>query len=67
MTVQNIKRKIEMLSPGEVLELQAWLNQQERDEEAVDLKLKAAVDAGEFDRLIEEAAADEKASFTTPL
>ena len=67
MTVQNIKREIEMLSPGEVSELQAWLNQQEQDEAKVDMQLKGAVDAGKFDKLIEEAIADEKAGLTTSL
>ena len=67
MTVQNIKREIEKLPPGEVAELQAWLNQQEREEATVDMQLKAAVDAGTFDKLIEEAIADEKAGLTTPL
>jgi hypothetical protein len=67
MNVQNIKREIEMLSPGEVSELQAWLNEQEREEATVDRKLEAAVAAGKFDRLIEEAVADEKAGLTTPL
>ncbi len=67
MTVQNIKREIETLSPGEVSELQAWLNQRERDEAAVDMQLKAALDAGKFDKLIDEAIADEKAGLTTPL
>jgi len=67
MTVQNIKREIEMLSPAEVSELHAWLNRQQRDEEAVDAELKDAVDAGRFDKLIDEAIADEKAGLTTPL
>jgi DNA replication protein DnaD len=67
MTVQNIKRGIEMLSPGEVSELQDWLNQQEQDEAKIDMQLKGAVDAGKFDELIEEAIADEKAGLTTPL
>jgi hypothetical protein len=67
MTLQKIKREIEMLSPGEVSELQAWLNQQEQEEATVDSQLKAAVAAGKFDKLIEEAIADEKAGLTTPL
>jgi phage shock protein A len=67
MTVQNIKREIEMLSPGEVSELQDWLNQQERDEAKVDMQLRDAVDAGKFDKLIEEVIADEKDRLTTPL
>ncbi len=65
--MQNIKREIEMLSPGEVSELQTWLNEQEQEEATVDRKLEAAVAAGKFDRLIEEAVADEKAGLTTPL
>jgi hypothetical protein len=67
MTVQNIKREIEMLSPGEVSELQDWLSQQEQDEAKIDMQLIGAVDAGRFDELIEEAIADEKAGLTTPL
>jgi hypothetical protein len=67
MTVENIKREIEMLSALEVSELQAWLNQQEREEATVDMQLQAAVAAGKFDKLIEEAIADEKAGLTTPL
>ena len=59
MTVQDIRREIEMLSPGEVSELQAWLNQQESYEEAVDSKFKAALDAGKFDKLIDEVIADQ--------
>jgi DNA replication protein DnaD len=67
MTVQNIKREIEMLSPGEVSELQAWLNEQELDEATVDMQLKSAVDSGRFDSLIDEAIEDEKAGLTTSL
>jgi len=67
MTLDNIKGQIEMLSPEEVSELQAWLNQQEQEEATVDRQLKAAVDAGKFDKLIEQAMADEKAGLTTPL
>ena len=67
MTVHSIKREIEMLSPEEVSELQAWLNQLEQEEAAVDMRLKAAVAAGKFDNLIEEAIADEKAGLTTVL
>jgi hypothetical protein len=52
------------LSPREVSELHARLSQQERDDEAVDVKLRAAVDAGKFDQLIDEAIADEKAGLT---
>jgi hypothetical protein len=67
MSLQQIKREIEKLPPGEVLELRAWLNRQEQEEATVDMHLKAAVDAGKFDNLIEEAIADEKAGLTTPL
>ncbi len=56
-----------MLSPGEVSELQAWLNQQEQDEAEVDLQFKSAVDAGTFDSLTDEAIADERAGLTTLL
>jgi len=67
MTVHSIKREIEMLWPEEVSELRAWLNQQEQEEAAADMQLKAAVAAGKFDNLVEEAIADEKAGLTTPL
>ncbi len=50
MTV-NKKREIEMLSPGEISELQR----------------KSAVDAGQFASPIDEAIADEKAGLPTPL
>jgi hypothetical protein len=60
MAVQDIKREIELLSPVEVSELQSWLNQREQEEAQVDMQLKDAVDSGKFDKLIEEATADEK-------
>ena len=51
-----------MLSPGEVWELQSWLNQHEQDEAKVDMELKGVVESGTFDELIEEAIADERAT-----
>jgi hypothetical protein len=67
VTGQDIKREIEMLSPGEVSESQAWLNQQEQYEATVERQLKTAEDAGEFDKPIKEAIADEKDGLTSPL
>jgi hypothetical protein len=43
MSLQQIKQEIAKLPLDEVAELQAWLNQQEREEELADLRLADAV------------------------
>jgi hypothetical protein len=66
MTVQNIKREIEMLSPGEVSELQAWLNEQAVDQ-PIDIRIKADAQAGKLDWLVKEAMEEDTKGETTPL
>ena len=67
MSLQQIKQEIAKLPRDEVSELQAWLNQQEREEELADLRLAAAVNAGKFDKLIDESDKDREAGRSRPL
>ncbi len=67
MSLQNIKHKSAGFPPGEVSELQAWLNQQDREEELADLRLQSAVESGKFDKLIDESDEDRKAGRSRPL
>lgn len=57
--IEDIKRSIEELAPGEVAKLRAWLD--ELDERLFDEKLARDVDAGKLDKLMAGARANRKA------
>jgi hypothetical protein len=65
MTVQEIERAIDALTPEQREELYIWLDQQYLH--SPDIQLKAAIDAGRFDERISRGVADHKAGRTEPL
>ena len=64
-TVQEIERAIDALTPHQIEELYAWLDQ--RHPQPIDAQLKADLDAGRIDDRIDRALADHKAGNTRPL
>jgi len=64
-TVQEIERAIGALTPSELEELYAWLDQ--HCPQPIDAQLKADLDAGRIDDRIRRALADHKAGNTQPL
>ena len=64
-TVQEIERAIGKLSPQEVEELHAWM--EEQFPQPIDAQLKADLDAGRMDVDIRSALADHKAGNTRAL
>ena len=64
-TVQEIERAIGELTPLELEELYAWLDQ--HCPQTIDAQLKADLDAGRIDDRINRAIADHKAGKTQPL
>jgi hypothetical protein len=64
-TVQEIERAIRALTPSELEELYAWLDQ--HFPQPIDAQLKADLDAGRLDDRIHRALADHKAGNTQPL
>jgi hypothetical protein len=64
-TVEEIERAIGSLSPREVEELCAWLDEHYR--QPIDVQLKADLEAGRIDDRINRALADHKAGKTQPL
>ena len=64
-TVQEIERAIEALTPQQIEELYAWLDQ--RHPQLIDVQLKADLDAGRIDDRINRALADHKGGSTQPL
>ena len=64
-TVQEIERAIDTLTPEQIEELYAWLDQ--RHPQLIDAQLKADLDAGRIDNRINRAMADHKAEHTQPL
>ena len=64
-TVQEIERAIAALTPQQLAELYAWLDQY--DTQPIDARLKADLDAGRIDERITRALADHKAGNTKPL
>jgi len=64
-TVQEIERAIAALTPQQLAELYAWLDQY--DPQPIDARLKADLDAGRIDERIPRALADHKAGNTKPL
>lgn len=61
-TVQEIERAIGTLTPQELEELYAWLDQ--HCPQPIDAQLKADLDAGRIDERIHRALADHKAGKT---
>jgi hypothetical protein len=64
-TVQEIERAIDALTPQQIEELYAWLDQ--RHPQLIDVQLKADLDAGRIDDRINRALADHQAGSTQPL
>jgi hypothetical protein len=64
-TVQDIERAIGALTPGELAELYAWLD--EHYQQPIDAQLKADLDAGRIDKRIHRALADRKSGKIQPL
>ena len=64
-TVQEIERAIGALTPAELEELYAWLDQ--HCPQPIDAQLKADLDAGRIDDRINRALADHKSGNTQPL
>ncbi len=64
-TVQEIERAIDALTPQQMEELYAWLDQ--RYPQPIDTQLGADLDAGRIDNRINRALADHKAGNTQPL
>ncbi|MGA8029465.1 MAG: hypothetical protein WB992_20170 [Bryobacteraceae bacterium] len=58
--VDLVKSAIEKLTPVECAELQHWLEQQNHDDQAIDSQLKADLEAGKLDELLNQAIADQK-------
>jgi hypothetical protein len=65
LTVQDIERAIEALTPQQMEELYQWLDQ--RYPQPIDVQLKADLEAGRIDDRINRALADHKAGRTQPL
>ena len=62
--VRNIERAITALTPPELQELYAWLD--EYAAQSIDPQLKSDVDAGRLDDRIQRALADHQAGKTKP-
>ena len=65
--VNTVKTAIEKLSPAECTELQHWLEQQNNLDQPIDHQLKADLEAGKLDQILNQAIADHKAGRTQPL
>jgi len=64
-TIQEIERAIGALTPSELEELYAWLEQ--HCPQPIDAQLKADLEAGRIDDRINRVLADRKAGNTQPL
>jgi len=64
-TVQDIERAIEGLTPPQLAELYAWLDQY--DPQPIDAHLQADLAAGRLDNAIARALGDEKNGRVQPL
>ena len=64
-TVQDIERAIEALTPPQLAELYAWLD--EYDPQPIDARLQADLAAGRLDNAIARALDDEKNGRVQPL
>lgn len=65
-SVKEIEEAIGNLSPEECKELRRWFDEHSQSQ-AIDERLKADLDAGLLDELIDRALADDKAGRTRPL
>ena len=65
--VEMVKTAIEKLTPLEYAELQQWLEQQNNDDQPIDNQLKADLEAGKLDEILNQAIADHNAGRTQPL
>jgi hypothetical protein len=64
-TVEDIERAIEGLTPPQLAELYAWLDQY--DPQPIDARLQADLAAGRLDNAIARALEDEKKGRVQPL
>ena len=64
-TVKEIERAIETLTPREIEELYAWLDQ--HYPQPIDLRLRSDLTAGRLDAAIDRALEDEKNGRVRPL
>ena len=64
-TVEDIERAIEGLTPPQLAELYAWLDQYDR--QPIDARLQADLAAGRLDSAISRALDDEKNGRVQPL
>ena len=64
-TVEDIERAIGALSPQELQELYAWIDQ--NAPLPIDERLEAGISAGHFDGAIDQALADDKNGRARPL
>jgi hypothetical protein len=64
-TLREIERAIDGLTPQQIEELYAWLDQ--RHPQPIDVQLKADLGAGRIDDRINRALVDHKAGNTRPL
>jgi hypothetical protein len=64
-TVQEIERAIQTLTPGELEELYAWLDQ--HCPQAIDIRSQSDLAAGRLDNAINRALDDEKNGRVQPL
>ena len=63
-TLQEIETAIDRLSPEEYEALLTWMDSRPQP---IDVRLKADLESGRMDDLIERAKADYEAGHTTPL
>ena len=64
-TIQDIERAINTLSPQQLQELYAWLDQ--HHPQPIDARLPADLAAGRLDRAIRRALDDDKNGLSEPL
>ena len=65
--VDMLKTAIEKLTPVECAELQQWLEEQNKDDQPIDRQLKADLEAGKLDDILNQAMVDHKAGRTQPV
>ena len=64
-TIQEIESAIEHLTPEQIQELYAWLD--EHHPHSIDARLKSDIEAGRLDQAIQKALEDEETGRTQPL
>ena len=65
--VDAVKNAIENLTAVEYIELQHWLEENDSAEQPIDYQLKADLDSGKIDDLLNQAMSDHEAGRTKPL